>query len=241
MRRALLILLLCGCAGQTNAPLELAWLESLTGKYTIAFWQRNTDASSPIHIYIEGDGHSFDGHGRPTDDPTPRGTLVRDLAARDTSPNVAYLARPCQFIMSPACTVHDWTDGRFSAAIIDEISDIVRHIAMARPIVLIGYSGGAYVAAQIISRNPDLNVIQWVTVAGVLNHSDWTDYFGDAPLTRSLSLSELPRLPARHYVAAHDSVVPAALSRKWGGAENIIVIPGARHDKFPDLKIEFDG
>ncbi len=239
MRRALLILLLCGCAGQAASPLELAWLELLTGKYTIAYWQKDTDSTSPVHIYIEGDGHAFDGHGRPTSDPTPRGTLVRDLAARDASPNVVYLARPCQFIMSKSCTVHDWTDGRFSQKIINEMADIVRHIAGRRPIVLIGYSGGAYISAAIISQNPDLNVHQWITIAGVLNHSDWTEYFGDAPLSRSVSVNELPRLPSRHYVASRDSVVPIALSQKWVGADNLIVVPGGRHNKFPNLILDF--
>ena len=184
MRSVIFAVFLCGCAGTVAPSMPLSTLVSSDGDYQIAFWRRDTSDTAPIHIYIEGDGYAFDGHGRPTRDPTPHGHLVRNLAMSDSAPNVAYIARPCQFVMSDACNVHDWTDGRFSAQIIDVMTDAVRQIAGTRPIVLVGYSGGAYVAAQIISRNPDLDVRQWITVAGVLNHSEWTEYFGDAPLRR---------------------------------------------------------
>ena len=229
--------LLVGCVG-AGAPAPDHVLESITGRYEIAFWQKDTDTTSPVRVYIEGDGHSFDGHGRPTNDPTPRGTFMRDLAARDASPNVVYMARPCQFTMSKNCTVHDWTDGRFSDEIIDEMAGAVRFVARNRPVVLIGYSFVAFVTAAIIEKNPDLNVGAWITIAGVLNHTDWTEYFGDVPLTGSVSLNELPRTPARHYVAAHDNVVPRELSVRWVGAENLIVIPNSTHTKFPNFNID---
>lgn len=227
---------LAGCAGGTIGPLNE--LQAIDSEYSIAFWVRNTDSSAPVHIYIEGDGHAFDARGRPTSDPTPRGTLVRDMAAADMTPNVAYLARPCQFIMSPACSVHDWTDGRFSERIIDEMSNAVTFIARGRPVVLIGYSGGAMASALIISRNPDLNVREWITIAGVLNHDDWTEYFGDAPLSESLSLHELPHVPQRHYVAPDDAVVPNSLSVRWTDGRNLIFVPGASHNDFSMLNVD---
>lgn len=239
MRNILIALLLCGCVGTTAPRPELTMLQVVGGDYGIAYWRKDTDMTAPVHIYIEGDGHAFDGHGRPTSDPTPRGTLVRDLAMCDDAPNVVYLARPCQFEVSPACTSHDWTDGRFSEGIIEEMSVAVRHLAAGRPIVLVGYSGGAYVSAAIIERNPDLDVKQWITIAGVLNHVDWTEYFGDAPLSGSMNLNTLPQMFARHYVAEWDSVVPRTLSERWVGAENLIVVPHARHDKFPGLELDF--
>ena len=238
MRWILLTFLLAACAGTAHDD-ELKLLSAISGDYDIAFWSRDGSDTAPVHIYIEGDGHAFDAAGNPTADPTPHGRLVRDMAARDPHTNVAYLARPCQYVMSDACNVHDWTDGRFSAKIISEMSDAVRFIARNRPVILIGYSGGAFVSAAIIEKNPDLNVRQWITVAGVLNHSDWTEYFGDAPLTRSVTVNILPRVSARHYVASRDSVVPMSLSARWVGAENLIIVPGARHNRFPDIKIDF--
>ena len=161
------------------------------------------------------------------------------MALQDASPNVAYLARPCQFIMSQSCKTSDWTSGRFSEKIVSEMSDAVRFIAKGRPVVLIGYSGGALMSGLIIENNPDLDVREWITIAGILNHSDWTEELGDSPLSDSMNLNRLPRIPARHYVAEHDFVVPAVLSSKWVGTENIITVPGATHDKFPDFKIDF--
>ena len=239
MRGIIFAFLLTGCIAA--APqMELSGLQSLHGDYNIAFWTRDTDNTAPIHVYIEGDGHAFDAHSKPTDDPTPHGTLVRNMAMNDAAPNVAYIARPCQFIMSPSCTVNDWTTGRFSEKIVSEMADAVRWVARGRPIVLIGYSGGAMMSGLIIENNPDLDVVQWITIAGILNHSDWTQYWGDTPLSDSMDMNALPQISAHHYVAQTDDIVPKVLSVKWVGAENLITVPGGKHGKFPGLNIDFN-
>jgi len=239
MRNFVAVLLLTGCvASHWGAPPDFGYVIVDAGEYEIATWQKITDSAAPVRIYIEGDGRAFDGHGRPTHDPTPHGRLVRDLAAADMSANVVYMARPCQYVMSSACDVTDWTDGRFSSRIIDSMTSAIQQIARGRPVVLIGYSGGAMISGLIIEQNPDLNVHEWITVAGVLNHADWTGYFGDTPLTNSLNMNKLPRVPARHYVAERDKVVPRALSQRWGGDENLIIVPNATHNKFPDFSID---
>ena len=239
MRGIIFAFLLTGCIAA--APqMELSGLQSLHGDYNIAFWTRDTDNTAPIHVYIEGDGHAFDAHSKPTDDPTPHGTVVRNMAMNDAAPNVAYIARPCQFIMSPSCTVSDWTTGRFSEKIVSEMADAVRWVARGRPIVLIGYSGGAMMSGLIIENNPDLDVVQWITIAGILNHSDWTQYWGDTPLSDSMDMNALPQISSRHYVAQTDDIVPKVLSVKWVGAENLITVPGGKHGNFPDLNIDFN-
>lgn len=235
----ILSLLLSGCAPVWHVPSDFIYAPIVSGEYTLATYQRLSDNTSPIHIYIEGDGNSFDARGIPTSDPTPNGTLVRDMASRDTSPNVAYIARPCQYIMSASCSRTDWTNGRFSDKIIDSVSGAVKTIAQKRPIVLIGYSGGAMVSGIIINQTPELNVIRWITIAGVLNHSEWTAYFNDMPLSKSLDMTALPTVPQVHYIIAGDRVVPNSLSRRWVADENIIVIPNAKHDKIPDINLSF--
>ncbi|MDD7312777.1 MAG: alpha/beta hydrolase, partial [bacterium] len=64
----------------------------------MASWQKITHPTAPYKIYIEGDGHAFNAHGQPTGNPTPKGTLVRELAFGDNHENVIYLARPCQYV-----------------------------------------------------------------------------------------------------------------------------------------------
>lgn len=231
-------LFLCGCAATWTPRPDFAYVPVSAGKYEIVTYQKINDATSPIHIYIEGDGHAFDSRGIPTNDPTPRGTMMRDLAMRDKAANVAYVARPCQFIMPDTCDEHDWTDGRFSEKIIDAMSNVIQRVAGTRPIVLVGYSGGAMVSGLIIARNPQLLVTEWVTVAGVLNHRAWTEHFGDTPLLRSLDLEKIPNTPSRHFVGTRDKVVPMELTRSaLGNTGHIIEIPGAGHADFADIDI----
>lgn len=234
------IFLLCGCAISGRAPDNLMPMSVGSYGYEVAVWGRGDNPTAPVHIYIEGDGNSFDSNGVPTDNPTPHSHLVRDMAAASQSENVFYLARPCQFVMSPQCNVRDWTTGRFSAQIVDTMADAVRKLAGNRPVVLIGYSGGAMISGLIVFRHPDIDVRTWVTVAGVLNHTDWTEYFGDSPLSDSLDLNELPRIHSLHYVAEYDEVVPRTLSQKWVGAENLIIVPGATHSQMKNLKLYID-
>lgn len=236
----LFVLVLCGCAHAPRGDMPgFAPVTVDAGKYQIATWQKITDPRAPTHVYIEGDGHAFNSSGRPTSDPTPRGTFVRDLAARDTAANVVYIARPCQFIMSPACSRHDWTDGRFSADIIDSVAAAVKSVSGARPVVLVGYSGGAMVSGLVITRHPEINVTRWITVAGVLNHGAWTARFGDTPLTRSLDMVALPDVPQVHYVGTRDRVVPMQLTMDIARGSDIVVVPGATHDDFKNLEIKY--
>lgn len=235
--RIIFFICFCGCAPAWRAPSDFIGASINTGKYTIVTFQRITDAVSPIHIYIEGDGNSFDAHGRPTSDPTPRSTFMRDLAVRDSSPNVIYMARPCQYIKSSACSRIDWTSGRFSQDMIKSVSSAIKQIAGNAPVVLIGYSGGAMVSGLIAQNYPEITVRQWITIAGVLNHTEWTEYFKDAPLSMSLNLNGLPDVPQVHYIARGDRVVPNSLSRKWTDGKKLIVIDGATHNNFPALNL----
>ena len=235
----LFLLFLSGCVWPWRAPSEFQESIIETEKYNILTYQKITDSVSPIHIYIEGDGHAFDGAGRATADPTPRGTFMRDLAIRDTHINVVYMARPCQYILSKKCSKSDWTIGRFSAEVIESMSNAIKQVAQNRPVVLIGYSGGAMVSGLVILRLSDINIEQWITIAGVLNHSDWTEYFGDAPLSMSLDMSNLPDVNQIHYIADGDTVVPNSLSYKWTAGHILKQIPNSTHSNFPDIELEF--
>ena len=233
-------MVLSGCAGANwRAPADFMPITINAGNFEIATLQKTTNQSDPIHIYLEGDGHAFDGRGVPTRDPTPRGTFLRELATSDASANVVYMARPCQYIMSPACDVSDWTDGRFSPQIIESAATAIKQIAGTRPIILVGYSGGALLSGLVIEKYPELNVKKWITIAGVLNHNDWTDFFGDSPLTHSINLNVLPRVHQLHYAAENDKTVPNSLTMQWTGGADTIIIPNATHDDFEDLILDF--
>ena len=120
-----------------------------TDIFPIASWQKVTDKHSEFHVYIEGDGYAYNAHGRPSSNPTPRGTLVRTLAFSDSSPNVIYLARPCQFVQNKYCHSKYWTTARFSAPVIESTAQALKAIVGTSDVVLIGFSGGAQVAGLV--------------------------------------------------------------------------------------------
>lgn len=239
MKKIFLFLLLSACAGTVwKAPNDFVYVPIKSGEYEIATWQKiNNPQNNNIHIYIEGDGRAFNAYGQPTRDPTPRGTFVRDLAARDNFENVVYMARPCQFIISDSCTETDWTSGRFSQKIIDAQSGTINQIAKNKKITLIGYSGGAMVSGLVIEQNPKLKIEKWITIAGVLNHKKWTQYFGDKDLNESLNLEKLPDVKQIHFVGGRDKTVPYELAKTWANEADMKLIPNATHNNFGDLKI----
>ena len=227
------------CTSALVGPYSFTYTPVQAGKFEIATWQLLTNASEPVHIYIEGDGYAFDKHGKPTRNPTPRQFLMRNLAGKDSGANVVYVGRPCQYVQNDNCDVTDWTSGRFSKDGVDSMYLAVKNVAKGRPVVLIGYSGGAMVSGLLIQRHPDLNVKKWITIAGVLNHKDWTKYFDDAPLDKSLNMTKLPDVSQVHYIARGDKVVPNKLSYKWIPKSKIVVVENAKHNRFPNIDLNF--
>lgn len=96
------VLFLAGCRGITPPP-EFTVQTVQTHTFSLAAWSKLQAPGEPVKIYIEGDGRAFDIDGQPTSDPTPRGTMLREIAFGDTHPNVVYLGRPCQFVTNSAC------------------------------------------------------------------------------------------------------------------------------------------
>lgn len=221
----LITLVLSGCQTAYVQPASFVKAPIHAGGYDITAWAKLRDDQSPVRIYLEGDGHSYSATGRPSADPTPKGTFWREIAFNDPNPNVAYLARPCQFGLSPACTVSDWTDGRFSASLVTAMTEAVERIASGRDVVLIGYSGGALLSGLIIERTSS-RVVQWITVAGLLDHEAWTRQAGLAPLSKSMNLKPLPKVRQIHYFGTDDRVIDQTLFQNVPCA---VPVDGAGH------------
>ena len=232
-------LVLSACVGPDwKAPVDFKYVQINTGDYEIATWQKiNNPKNKNIHIYIEGDGNAFNAYGYPTDDPTPRGTFVRNLVTKDNFENIVYMARPCQFVMNDKCNEADWTMGRFSQKIVTAQGRAIKQIAGNRKITLIGYSGGAMISGLIIEQNPKLKVDKWITVAGVLNHKKWTQYFGDKDLNESLNMEKLPNVNQVHFIGEHDDIVPYKLAKTWMAESDMKLIKNATHDDFDELNL----
>jgi len=228
------LLFLASCSALA-VPADYAYQEVKTRDFTIATWQKITDPQAVYKFYIEGDGYAFNAHGKASVDPTPRGTLVRELAFGDPGPNVIYLARPCQYVKSNICSKRHWTTARFAPEIMNAEYEAVKKIAGDSPVILVGFSGGAQIAGLIAAAKPGLNVQKIITIAGNLDHLAWTQYHHLPPLSGSMNLEsyrkQFAEIPQIHYVGTKDKVIPPHLTRTFIGDESkIIEINAAGHN-----------
>ena len=235
MIKVLVILLfMTGCA-TIKVPADFVYKEVETRDFTLASWQKVTNSVAPYKIYIEGDGYAFNARGKATQDPTPRGTLVRELAFGDKSPNVIYLARPCQYIKSPICSQRHWTTARFAPEIVNAEFEAIKAIAGENPVMLIGFSGGAQVAGLVATAKPGLNVKKIITIAGNLDHLSWVEYQKLPPLIESINLADYRQrfldIPQCHFVGSDDRVIPPVLVTEFVGESwPVITVEGACHN-----------
>lgn len=222
----MLCFFLFGCSGVV-VPDDFLYKEIKTSIFKIASWQKITNPNGRFKVYIEGDGASFDAYGMPTDNPTPKGSLVRELAFGDKNPNVIYLARPCQFVLDDMCSEKHWTDARFSLEVIIAMHEAISEVAKGSEVVLVGFSGGAQVAGLVSVARVGLNVKKIITIGGNLDHLAWTELLKLPPLSQSMNLKsykkEYLKIEQKHFVGIRDSVVPMGLVYDFVGNNKGIV------------------
>ena len=226
----LLTALLAGCAvfdrGGVAASLaqSAGMTHSLIGTsgFVLTAFVRRRDAQAPLVVYIEGDGLAWRSRSEPSLDPTPRDPVGLRLAVLDPTPNVLYLARPCQYtpsMLDRRCHQDYWTGRRFAEEVIASMNEAIDVVLRAggRGVRLVGYSGGGAVAALIAARRGD--VIDLRTVAGNLDHVALNRHHGVSPLKGSLNAADvapsLARLPQLHLVGSRDEVVVPAVVESY--------------------------
>ena len=229
------LLLLTNCSSIT-VPSDFVYKEVEIRNFTIATWQKITNPQGVYKIYIEGDGYAFNAHGKATQDPTPKGVLVRELAFGDNSPNVIYLSRPCQYVKSPICSKRHWTTARFAPEVINAEYEAIKQIAGDNPVILVGFSGGAQIAGLVATAKHGLDVKKIITIAGNLDHLAWTQYHNLPPLNESMNLEsyrkQFAQIPQIHYVGSDDKVIPPVLVRDFVGNDDLIIeVNGANHNE----------
>lgn len=219
---------LAGCAAdrfasaeKIAAPAGLQFRTTQTTSYRLAAWKRMSDPSQPVHVYIEGDGLAWLDRNRPSPDPTPRHPLGLALAARDPAPNVIAIARPCMYVdlsRQPSCRIETWTDGRFDQSAIAAIDQALTQLKPANMRVhLVGYSGGAAIAAALAARRQD--VVSLRTVAGNLDPAAITRFHRVSPMPTAIDIAAmapaLAAMPQRHFMGTKDTVIPAFVIKQF--------------------------
>jgi hypothetical protein len=225
-----------------------------TDPFLLTAYYRLAAPGQPVHVYIEGDGYAFVTRHRASGDPTPRNPVGLKLAARDDSPNVVYLARPCQYTPSgadPSCKVFFWTQGRFAGEVVQSMNEAVSHFAdraQSDAVDLTGYSGGAAVALLLAERRSDIASLR--TVAGNLDPETVNAYHGVPSLDGSLDPLEaagaVAAVPQIHFLGIEDDIIPFAAAESFSKAMGpspcfrLHSVHGASHsegweEKWPEL------
>ena len=204
----------------------------------LVYRQGNGHKSSPINVYLEGDGLPWVTRTRVARDPTPRTPVALHLMARDRGAAL-FIGRPCYHGLagSPDCSPWLWTHGRYSEDVVRSMTAALRRSLGAdnnREVTLIGYSGGGALAMLIAARLEQVRSV--VTIAANLDINAWADHHGYSRLFGSLNPATQSPLPAKirqiHLAGELDVRVPARLSEQAVARQpnaRFIVIPRFDH------------
>ena len=185
------------------------------------------NGQDPLWVIIEGDGAGWGEDGSPPSDPTPRRAIGKEIARRIAqSRPVLYLARPCQFLAPTgsdalrSCHQVYWAEKRFDGAVIKAYQSILHSVAQERSgpqrrVILVGYSGGGVIAAELATHLPSL--VGLVTIASPLDLPRWTAHHKVSPLASPTPtgalLDGLAHLhaPSLYLFGQKDRIVPPSV------------------------------
>lgn len=212
-------------------------------KHSASALKKNTQSTSELTIYIEGDGHTWINRTTLSSDPTPYNPLALKLALLDTAPKVAYLARPCQYTPHSEdknCQAEVWSGSRFSESVIQSMNqgvDLLKKKLNATHIHLVGFSGGAAVAVLIAAIRSD--VLSLRTVGGDLDHEAMSKFHKTTPLQNSLNpkkvASKIAKIPQIHFIGEKDPIIPDFISENFVNEQRTCTSSHAKIIKLKNL------
>lgn len=194
-----------------------------TELFKLVSFQKITHPSKTAVIYIEGDGFAWKNKYQVSPNPTPNNPVALNLATIDSSSIVVYIARPCQYVdldNETNCHFQYWTNKRASEEVIQSINsaiEIIKNELMINKIRLVGFSGGATIAAILAARRND--VVDLRTVAGNLDIDKFIEVHNVSPLTGSVNptnyANKLIHIPQTHFLSKNDTVITDAITNSY--------------------------
>lgn len=210
-------------ASQIARPAFMVERSISAGMFQLKAWERMHTRDTTATIYIEGDSiNQIDtkagliSSNFPNINSTPDMPLGIYLASRDKSENLAYLARPCQYIKMPeekGCSSAYWQEKRFTPEVMNAYESALNDIKARYDITgfhIVGYDGGANIAAVLAAKRSDILSLR--TVAGNLNPDFATDHSNHKTLASNSVLAVdyatmLSHVPQHHFIGAADGVI----------------------------------
>lgn len=206
--------------GLSDKLSDISWKTAITETHGIHLaTARHSATQGVLRVYIEGDGRAYLSRSQVSGDPTPLNPIALQLAKADGG-NVLYLARPCQYVQAPTRTEcrdrNLYTTGRWSETAIAAYTALLTPYTANKPLELVGYSGGAYIALAVAGRLPAGSVQRVITVAGNLSpNAVFTHHHVSKVETAPLNWQQLGDIPQLHYVGSRDAVIPASLKDSY--------------------------
>ena len=242
MKRSLLLaLLLSGCTWMNPYPSGFINKQIKTEYLTFSVWEKEgIEVGKPLRIYLEGDGN-----------PDPSAKIALYYAERDTTNNVIYMGRPCQWTKDKLCKSKPeiYKEQRFHPEIIREIEEVVLHLKnkyKAPKIELIGYDGGATIALNLASQ---MNVSKVITIAGILDTNAYTRQndvpeMPDAqnPVDKLAILADVPQI---HYVGSNDEITPRYTTERFvskmynSKSAMVKVVSNTNHTDWEGVRLDY--
>ena len=224
------------------------------GDMNFQLWERMHDHFAPADVYIEGDGDPTYLDREVTVDSTPENPVALHLASRDNAGNLGYIARPCMYMEVPdknECDPKYWSTRRYSPEVLQAYNAALDDMKARYDITefnLIGYDGGANIAAALAAQRKDVASLH--TVAGNLTPDMVYEKTGqalDADNVRANVIAPaLAGMPQHHFIGAGDEVTPPSVYhsfRQAMGPSNCVhytLVQDADHErgwveKWPEL------
>lgn len=249
-------------ANQVARPAFMVDRKFQSGDLSLQAWERMHQRNDVATVYLEGDSiNMIDTNANliatnlDLINPTPNMPLGLYLASRDKSKNLAYLSRPCQYLKmaeEKGCDTPYWQEKRFNPEVLTAYNKALNDIAARYDITgfhLIGYDGGANVAAILAAQRDDILSLR--TVAGNLSPAYAEKRTNHNPLDSQAMMATdygiaLARIPQHHFIGGADDVITPAIYHSYrqalGPSECITysVVQDADHllgwvEKWPDL------
>lgn len=228
------------------SPAWMARRDVHTDSFDLMAFERMHERSAPATLYIEGDGKAHVSRAHHLFIATPVNPVSLHLASKDKAENLGYLGRPCQYTEefkkdenpSIFCGDHYWTSSQemFGPVVLkgyNDALDIMKKRYGITGFNLVGYDGGATIAAKLAAERGDV-----LSLRTVAPRFDMKILEGD--------LVKLRSVPQHHFIGGADTITPPAVLHTYLQAlgetkcAEYTLIQEAEHekgwvDKWPEL------